>query len=115
MSKPQWTPGPWLPSGRGSLYPDTTIEQYLYVITGYETDSGDDLICDVNIGHGSYAEQKANVHLIAAAPDLYNALEKALAAIAWWQNEHGCCHGATDSEIAEARAALAKARGEDDA
>ena len=57
-------------------------------------------------------EQNANAHLIAAAPDLLEALGEAVSAIEWWQREHGCCHGATDDELNAARAAIAKAKGQ---
>ena len=53
-------------------------------------------------------KEKSNAHLIAAAPDLYRALEK----IAKQHRKHYGLDGAWDSVLSNAEQALAKARGE---
>lgn len=53
------------------------------------------------------SEREANAHLIAAAPDMYKTL-KALASL--YEDDDGCRKLA---QYVEARAALAKARGEE--
>ena len=50
------------------------------------------------------SEDRANAHLIAAAPDLYSLLEEALPFIGWGSKPDGL--------IEQIEAALAKARGE---
>lgn len=50
---------------------------------------------------------KANARLIAAAPDLLAALERLEAGVRLWIS-----HGVSDEDMAAARAAIAKARGE---
>jgi hypothetical protein len=59
-------------------------------------------------------EANANAHLIAAAPDLFEALEDlaGLARAAMLDANRGGCEYEVDGELADARAALAKARGE---
>ncbi|MEQ3644793.1 MAG: hypothetical protein ABNH17_05460 [Paracoccus sp. (in: a-proteobacteria)] len=105
MSERKWTPGPWaidfssiiskadaLPAGR---------------VHGYGC--GNDFVADLNDGeYHEYTdrdEQDANAHLIAAAPDLYEALDK----VNRWFN-------GAETEIGmilrEANVALKKARGQ---
>lgn len=55
------------------------------------------------------AETIANARLIAAAPELLAALFAAESAIQWWQEEHGCCAGATDAQLRTIAAAINKA------
>lgn len=62
-------------------------------------------------------DQQANAHLIAAAPDLLEALIEVAASLAW--NAHGECRAINDGPIMPsamaievARAAIAKAKGE---
>ena len=92
MSKePKWTPGPWVLVGDSR--------------TIIESESGDGII-GINSQSMSWLEiDDANAHLIAAAPELYDALLYVLSvcpAIDYIGEE----------ARAEARAALAKARGE---
>ena len=111
----KWTPGPWaidfssviskadaLPAGR---------------VHGYGC--GNDFVADLNDGeYHEYTdrdEQDANAHLIAAAPDLYEALEECLNAE--MARRKKLKDGApaseySDARIARIRAALSKARGE---
>ena len=55
-----------------------------------------------------YVYTKEDAHLIAAAPDLYRALEK----IAKQHRKHYGLDGAWDSVLSNAEKALTKARGE---
>ena len=96
MSETKFTPGPWLFSSYKS-------GNSVIVIDGKEFD-----VATVN-----YPNRDANAHLIAAAPELYEALshlEPYLDAI--------ICYASTIEEhpqngyILETKAALAKARGE---
>lgn len=94
MSEQKWTPGPW---------------EAFHSTSGNFTVAG-----PVRGGDGPYLDgSDANAFLIAAAPELYEALE-GLAAAASIQV--GAAGGALDHVFAVhlrgARAALAKARGE---
>jgi len=95
MTKPNWTPGPWK---IGSRYTENGVY-----------DKAGNLIANTHSSHRNFdrenqiAEQNANAHLIAAAPDMYEALEDIIG-----DTEFGC-HRAS---YIKARAALAKARGE---
>ena len=86
MSEPKFTPGPWLFSSYKS-------GNSVIVTDGKEFD-----VATVN-----YPNRDANAHLIAAAPELYEALEELLIQTRQYGHE---------PEIAMAEAALAKARGE---
>jgi hypothetical protein len=86
MSEKKWTPGPWAD------------------IQGYVTCRGGYNVATVK-SHGTY-EGKANANLIAAAPDLYEALESLIDAMQHPETDFLC------DEIGIARSALAKARGE---
>jgi len=95
MSEPKFTPGPWF------------TDDYGYIFSGERRDAH--MIAEVR-GWGwiQYLPdpekiQDANAHLIAAAPELFEALEYVMTA-----------HGEQLSDAFEkAQAALAKARGED--
>lgn len=100
MSKPEFTPGPW-----------SVIDH------NWEGSSGvygpdDYLIAEVTI-HDSVTEEnqtdlelikEANARLIAAAPDMYEALLKARIAVLTWSPS-------PDEPLADIDAALAKAEG----
>jgi|SRR5690554_2753947 len=109
-NKTNWTPGPWVIKHISDAPPCGIVEvaNHRYIYTE---------------GRG-FDEAASNAHLIAAAPELYEALINALAKmerdteqIEW---EWGFCRsmeelesdGALGQEITKARAALAKARGE---
>ena len=102
------TPGPW-----------RKVTANDYKSLGVETVSDDIYarvtICEIQLAHGEpfnsdeNDEPKANARLIAAAPELLEALKKATMALAWHEQEHGV---AMDAVIVEqARAAIAKATG----
>jgi len=78
MSEKPWTPGPWIPAGP-SMRNFNGPDHYDSVITEYRPDPGvDDNICELSNWPEARNEQNANSCLIAAAPDLYEALEKAI-------------------------------------
>ncbi len=121
-----WTPGPWF-----IVTPTQGFE--VCTIHGVEQQPTEDglgqtwvyirpesLVRDGEWHWPDEAECTANAHLIAAAPDLYAALDDLLASYAEPDQQiccggHGCgCRGASVRDLAEhhARAALAKARGQ---
>jgi len=64
-------------------------------------------LATIDIGCGDKAEQQANARLIAAAPDLLEALS-------WFINDIDGTHTVMvefDENVAKARAAIAKAKG----
>lgn len=103
MTEPKFTPGPWELEDRAI--------KYIIHKPGEGHITRD--ICRMDSSTMAAFSQKANAHLIAAAPDLYKALahlEPYLDAIV--------CYASTIEEhppngfILETKAALAKARGE---
>lgn len=98
MSDTKWTPGPWVVGDCAMA----VIVEGSGGRVGYPAKSGTIAsICD-----GEYIENtnKYDAHLIAAAPELYDALERLVA--------HVECGGAANADIEVALDALAKARGE---
>ena len=97
MSAPKWTPGPWgvgVPNDK--TYADIGIHSSEWVIADMCKD-----VCKLTVN------QRANARLIAAAPDLYEALVLAEDRI-----ESERSPGEWDPLLREIRAAIAKARGE---
>ena len=96
MSDPKWTPGPW--KWDDTVWDYDREEQAPWLVT--ERD-------DARVLWGEVKCSEPNAHLIAAAPDLYEALEALVLA----QETAG-----TDGREADRRraaiAALKKARGE---
>ena len=89
------TPGPWKQNGN-TVWEDGT------------KDRGHIAVCRLRVGtHVPEFQNEANARLIAAAPDLLAVLEKVLAA---YEAAREPGHGTI--LIAEARAAIAKARGQ---
>lgn len=92
MSETKFTPGPWMVSdevhGKG--------EGIVHIKAKYEEIA----VSWRNAINGDYDEFLANAHLIAAAPDLYEALSLLLSQIDPWL-----------AGYQEAEQALAKARG----
>lgn len=95
MSEPNWTPGPW-------EYHDSTG-----IITG---DDGSTLICDGL--KSSLPEVRANAHLIASAPAMYDALALVADRLDYLENLWGS-EGVTRTIADRVKAAIAQARGED--
>ena len=89
--QPKWTPGPWEVAATAD---DLVVKGRAKIASTYPSD-GD-------------VWGNANAHLIAAAPDMAEALEKALNFITNTESEMGETLPCGDA----ARAALAKARGE---
>ena len=100
MSETKFTPGPWQIrcTGRGkSVFYHVSVT--VPVIPGYCGETTKEL---ASMSTTDGESERFNAYLIAAAPELYAALECALA-----------CHVGTDEVwIEEARSALEKARGE---
>lgn len=97
MSETKWTPGPW------STHPEELRGGRYWVIDGPV--DVQDPECDEPLAIHEIDNGKANAHLIAAAPDLYAALEKLLAKVE--------CGTALNCAVCDAaRAALSSARGE---
>lgn len=86
------TPGPWVAERRSTMVATAIDGAY-----GYELF---DVRCDV-------PEFEANARLIAAAPDLLEVLEQF---VAWVDAPSESAF--SDSQLAAARAAIAKAKGE---
>lgn len=120
----EWTPGKWLVMGQTVYALDeqekanrfSTHMQGGYVNSGSRHAFGDAIV------RTDDAELAANAHLIAAAPDLYEALKRADEVLTWLDENCPDCFGwtgpypskssAVGAEAKLARAALAKARGE---
>ena len=111
--QPKWTKGPWPIKPTGDFKRIVIGDGLVDGPGGYE-------VAEVYSDDCDRDEAMANAHLIAAAPDLYAALDDLLAAYAEPDQQiccggHGCgCRGASVRDLAEhrARAALAKARGQ---
>jgi hypothetical protein len=131
----KFTPGPWEIKARLNISDSdrTVIEETLYEIVAGErkgpfenkghfhpsqavwyTHEIDVVAVETDMDYGYHMggiKNKADAHLIAAAPDLYEALTKLLAIYCSVLNEAECSPE-MDSDIKEFRAVLAKARGE---
>src|SRR5690554_4939482 len=91
----KWTPGPWVAHNAGSHWNNPAIENWVI----HWSDYGE---CVVD-----HVYEKSDAYLIAAAPDLYEALDdlrSSCKALGLDRDLH--------QELYNARAALAKARGE---
>jgi hypothetical protein len=86
LDRPHWTPGPWRPdSGRGNCYSIFGRDGGpVAFLAQPQRGAGIFLLpLDVEGGlekYGRWDEHTANAHLLAAAPDLYSALEELIAA-----------------------------------
>jgi len=89
MSETKFTPGPWH---------EIQSEDSDSMLIGPLDDRGIMPYCI------SHVESEDDAHLIAAAPEIYDALKNLLEVISW--------EPYADNEIIIARAALAKARGQ---
>ena len=106
--QPKWTPGPWaMETVRTSCGTCHRIGPFPRPAHASKPEGWACVYDDYPPGVGS-PDLLANSHLIAAAPDLYSALEKALNFITNTESEMGETLPCGDA----ARAALAKARGE---
>ena len=98
--QPKWTPGPWAVERNKRTWGWVDVVGPSLGVGG-PTQATDLTLADE-------VKRIAEAHLIAAAPDLYAALEKALNFITNTESEMGETLPCGDA----ARAALAKARGE---
>lgn len=89
------TPGPW----HVEIIDEEDGEPFIYGVCSPETVCGATTVCNLL--------NKADAHLISAAPDLYEALERVLANI-----DPSTISTVMAQACFEANAALAKARGE---
>lgn len=97
MSAPQFTPGPWFPntpSNRRVFMPNDTVE----------IKAAGGLVACLYAENWPHGQDERNARLIAAAPELYEALAEFVAGA-------DAGHVSVEADNA-ARAALAKARGE---
>lgn len=94
MSEARWTPGPWCADDASGEGPWGV----------FHVETGGEIACPIQdeTGDGACREATANAHLIAAAPDLAEALEDLI----------GIGEVGRNAAEDRARAALAKARGE---
>lgn len=99
MSGRKWTPGPWRVGHLESYEMDGTPFRRVY----FPDQNGDN--ADLHEGHIRGADCDANAHLIAAAPDLYDALDRAAK---WIANGHD----GIAPMMRQIYAAMAKARGD---
>lgn len=113
MNEPKWTKGPWeaLPqNGAGPMIVHIFDTGNQMRPTGYR------LIAHMLERGNSLDQDRANAHLIAAAPDLYEALETVAQLLRDHHGDQSSEDGWQNEEIRDAwlaaRAVLAKARGE---
>lgn len=99
--KPKFTPGPWLCCHR----PESPTIHYIHSDNGSSC-IGPFEIATVFESSGDGIQQRANAHLIAAAPEMYEALDALIDVIAG--NQKQSLAAATDHALY----ALKKARGE---
>lgn len=104
MSNENWTPGPWQRSpsqGSGGSFIEHIDQEYV----GH-------MVAFVHASHGMFdapvatERDVANAHLVAAAPELYEALDQAVTSM----RDSG--YPASNSAVKAAKAALSKTRGE---
>lgn len=106
MSETRWTAGPWV-AGRSDM---------ATIVDGFDSKwvySGEQYVA-VASGRieGSWDEVMANAHLIAAAPDLYEALKAFVDAAGDFLDRGGEMRADAIALVMKADTALAKARGE---
>lgn len=107
MTKMQWTPGPWSvenPMGPEEL---TIVANGDAPVYDWRWIASVSLMSELDDTHPIGAEARANARLIAAAPDLFTALDDLLEA--WAKTGSTISARTYDAAVA----ALAKARGED--
>jgi hypothetical protein len=107
MTKPKFTPGPWLTDFRG---PESAGAYAILTDKGWG--AGNPWIADVhgfNVGPLLPAETHANASLISAAPDMYAALEAVLSLPCFCWSSTGRGDHSEKCAIPRVLAALAKA------
>lgn len=111
MTKPSFTPGPWRrkkSANYGNAIEGKTTRRHFDGDEGWRIVATYQEACDSQIAADQDANWEANGNLIAAAPELYDALEDLVSDIE--------TDGGVDTSVwpilDAAKAALAKARGE---
>lgn len=104
MSELKATPGPWFISGSMTKYVEARIGG------GWVQEVAACGPTDADGGYGVH--QQANAHLIAAAPELYEALEETMSRLKAVMTSGDYAYTAIECALHDAHAALAKARGE---
>ena len=109
MSAPKFTPGPWKPCRahedfEGPLFDIDEDDAEMYAARPFVRIEA--ATCDVAAAHDLFEFDAANAYLIAAAPELYEALAGTLD---WLASYPGF---GSEQAWLKAHAALAKARGE---
>lgn len=105
MSTPH-TPGPW------EIRHESTDPEWAVVVA-----TGGRIVANVNAETGpdipplvsTKMPRDANARLIAAAPDLLEALQRTVEALEYWLPRHGDPEGANSAMMVNARATIAKA------
>lgn len=115
--QPKWTPGPWVISTATQGYDACTV----HGVERQPTEDGlgktwvyirpETLIRDGEFHWPDEQEQLANAHLIAAAPDMAEALANLIARYDEVVTTPDCSCGQDDYDVMKARSALSKARG----
>lgn len=120
MSETKFTTGPWEVEYDGS---DIEGSFTLRMETAIEDPGCHDAVHSIELydgiweeeGEEQFSEAKANTHLIAAAPEIYEALSRMML---WAETIHSLYPhherdgGSVSADLAMARSVLAKARGE---
>ena len=108
MSEAKFTPGPWIVD---SKWPAHRSHHCISAAVGQPREHRAMAQVVTNIDGEPYSEGMANARLISAAPDLYEALENAVFQIEYPHDKFKET-GTGNHALTAARAALAKARGE---
>ena len=114
MSEPKWTPKPWRYEPGGGHAPDQIVGSDLIAIGGWPEPDGtifrasySERVCE-NLGNPDLPGPAANIALITAAPELYEALEE----LGMYVIEILGAPNGDPLPLVKAYAAMAKARGE---
>lgn len=108
MSEVKWTPGPWSKHNTADIFTELGAKN----AEGTKASSSDGWhIADCDMGGLCLEEVRANAHLIAAAPELYEALDMVMRDKA--PSYHDCIDdGEPECAWCIAKSALAKAKGD---
>jgi hypothetical protein len=109
MARPQ-TPGPWIAVKAEGTRGDRANKCGIFEVKAQQD-------IDAGFGHRSVVSERgslfeADAHLIAAAPELVTALERIVALIDMCDADAWDCRVVCRETLADAREAIAKARGE---
>ncbi|MDR6182001.1 hypothetical protein [Asaia bogorensis] len=102
----KWTPGPWI-VGKGAGYFIKRPNARMAHLVGMTPE-----FSGVGAESGNDEEARANAHLMATSPELYDTLEMCVSALEVWQLMQPVPNEGLDRFVEKGRAALAKAKGE---